>query len=178
MCPELRLASRHPGGQQGDAGGGVRSDPYCGVWGAALAPTVVHARGSAPRRLVTRPFFHGLAPQQDTRLRALDLATPAVAVDAQQVQQRTCSIARATRGEGAGSRADGVPRLVGSRPRTAERRVGESSGEKRSGRRAGFAPARVDGRSYVHAEGSGATLQDRCHVTDTRGLHKHAALTS
>ena len=30
----------------------------CG--GAALAPTVVPIRGSAPRRLVTRPFFHGL----------------------------------------------------------------------------------------------------------------------
>ena len=100
-CPELLPASRHhPGGQQGDAGGGVRSDPYCGVWGATLAPTVVHARGSAPRRLVTRPFFHGLAPQQHTRLRALDLATPAVAVDAQQVKQRTCSSARAARGRG------------------------------------------------------------------------------
>ena len=89
VCPELLPASRHhPGGQQGDAGGGVRSDPYCGVWGAALAPTVVHARGSAPRRLVTRPFFHGLAPQQHTRLRALGLATLAVAVDAQQAKQR------------------------------------------------------------------------------------------
>ena len=55
---------------------------------APLAPTVVHARGSTPRRLVTRPFFHGLAPQQHTRLRALGLATPAVAVDAQQAKQR------------------------------------------------------------------------------------------
>ena len=101
VCPELLPASRHhPGGQQGDAGGGVRSDPYCGVWGTALAPTVVHARGSAPRRLVTRPFFHGLAPQQHTRLRALGLATPAVAVDAQRVKQRTCSSARAARGRG------------------------------------------------------------------------------
>ena len=90
VCLELRLASRHhPGGQQGDAGGGVRSDPYCGVWVAALAPTVAHARVSAPHRLVTRPFFHGLAPRQHTRLRALDLATPAVAVDAQQVRQRS-----------------------------------------------------------------------------------------
>ena len=67
---------------------------------APLAPTVVHARGSAPRRPVTRPFFHGLAPQQHTRLRALGLATPAVAVDAQQVKQRTCSSARAARGRG------------------------------------------------------------------------------
>ena len=63
VCLELLPASRHhPGGQQGDAGGGVRSDPYCGVWVAALAPTVAHARVSAPHRLVTRPFFHGLAP--------------------------------------------------------------------------------------------------------------------
>ena len=113
VCPELLPASRHhPGGQQGDAGGGVRSDPYCGVWGAALAPTVVHARGSAPRRLVTRPFFHGLAPQQHTRLRALGLATPAVAVDAQQAKQRTCSSARAARGEGAGSSVGDVSWLV------------------------------------------------------------------
>ena len=61
VCPELRLASRHhPGGQQGDVGGGVRSDPYCGVWVATLAPTAVPIRGSAPRRAATRPFFHGL----------------------------------------------------------------------------------------------------------------------
>ena len=31
---------------------------------------------------------------------------------------------------------------------------------------------------YVHAEGFGATLQDRGHVTGTRGLHKGAALAS
>ena len=95
---------------------------------APLAPTVVHARGSAPRRPVTRPFFHGLAPQQHTRLRALGPATPAVAVDAQQVKQRTCSSARATRGEGAGSHVDGVPSSWFS-ARGAERRVGQSSTE-------------------------------------------------
>ena len=31
---------------------------------------------------------------------------------------------------------------------------------------------------YVHSEGSGATLQDRGRVTDTRGSHKGAALAS
>ena len=66
----------------------MRSDASGAVWVAPLAPTVVHARGSAPRRPVTRPFFHGLAPQQHTRLRALGLATPAVAVDAQQAKLR------------------------------------------------------------------------------------------
>ena len=53
VCPELRLASRHhPGGQQGDAGGGVRSDPYCGVWVATS-----HLRSSllAAQRLTGRP---------------------------------------------------------------------------------------------------------------------------
>ena len=56
-------------------------------------------------RLSASPAGHAtllpwLAPQQHTRLRALGLATPAVAVDAQQVKQRTCSSARAARGRG------------------------------------------------------------------------------
>jgi len=68
-------------------------------------------------RLSASPAGHAtllpwLAPQQHTRLRALGLATPAVAVDAQQAKQRTCSSARAARGEGAGSSVGGVPRLV------------------------------------------------------------------
>ena len=53
------------------------------MWGASLAPTVVPSRGVAPRRSVSRPF-HGLRRSQDTRLRALDPAMPAAAVDAQQ----------------------------------------------------------------------------------------------
>ena len=127
VCPELLPASRHhPGGQQGDAGGGVRSDPYCGVWVATLAPTAVPIRGSAPRRAATRPFFHGLRRQQHTPLRALGLATPAVAVDAQQAKQWS---ARAAQGEGAGSRVDGVPRRLVVLVSPAERRVGQTSGE-------------------------------------------------
>ena len=120
----------------------MRSDPYCGVWGAALAPTVVHARGSAPRRLVTRPFFHGLAPQQHTRLRALGLATLAVAVDAQQAKQRNAGALVQHRAR--------VPdhtwmacRGSWFSPRGAERRVGQSSGEYRSGRGRGLGLARV-----------------------------------
>jgi len=31
---------------------------------------------------------------------------------------------------------------------------------------------------YVHAEGSGVTLQDRSKLAGTRGLHKGAALAS
>ena len=61
------------------------------MWGASLAPTVVPSRGVAPRRSVSRPF-HGLRRSQDTRLRALDLAMPAAAVD---VQQATSERARA-----------------------------------------------------------------------------------
>ena len=38
--------------------------------------------------------------------------------------------------------------------------------------------ARVDGRSYVHDEGSGATLQARGQVTGTRGSHNDPALAS
>jgi len=173
VCLELLPASRHhPGGQQGDAGGGGRSDPYCGVWGTALAPTVVHARGSAPRRLVTRPFFHGLAPQQHTRLRALGLATPAVAVDAQQVKQRTCSSARATRGEGAGSRVDGVPRLVVLASRRGASCWPKFWGVQERARSRVRVGASEHGWYYVHAEGSGATSQARGQVTDTRGSHK------
>ena len=175
VCPELLPASRHhPGGQQGDAGGGVRSDPYCGVWGAALAPTVVHARGSAPRRLVTRPFFHGLAPRQHTRLRALDLATPAVAVDAQQVKQRTCSSARAARGRGCritrGWRAEAL--ALAARAACWPNFWGVKEGAVNASEHGGL------GWYYVHAEGSRATSQARGKVAGTRGSHNDAALAS
>ena len=121
------------------------------MWGTALAPTVVHARGVAPRRLVTRPF-HGLRLQQETPLRALDLATPAVAVDAQQaisVRARAlvqhgarCRIKRGWRAV--------VLAVLAARSAVLAKvpgRVGASG--------------TVDGRSYVHAEGSRVTLQDR-----------------
>ena len=131
-------------------------------------------RGSAPRRLVKRPFFHGLRRQQHPPLRTLGLATPAVAVNAQQASSvraralvqhgERCSIKR------------GVA-CRGSSPRGAERRVGQSSEKKSAG--GGFRErARVDGRSYVHDEGSGATLQARGQVTGTRGSHNDPALAS
>ena len=56
-------------------------------------------------------------------------------------------------------------------------RSGVFGGIKQRARRA---PASTGGLGwyYVHAEGFGATLQDRGHVTGTRGLHKGAALAS
>ena len=96
---------------------------------AALAPNVVPSRGVAPRRSVSRPF-HCLRRSQDTRLRALDLAMPAAAVDAQQATSERARSARAALGERAGSSVDGaedgVPRSSG-----AERRVGQSSRGKK-----------------------------------------------
>ena len=69
---------------------------------------------------------------------------------AQQAKQRTCSSARAARGEGAGSRVDRVPsRLVVSSP--AERRVGQSSGEERNGRWGGLAQASTGGCEELRA---------------------------
>ena len=56
---------------------GRRARTYCRPYSRFSASPASHA---------TLPW---LAPQQDTRLRALDLATPAVAVDAQQVRQRS-----------------------------------------------------------------------------------------
>ena len=144
---------------------------------APLAPTVVHARGSAPRRPVTRPFFHGLAPQQHTRLRALGLATLAVAVDAQQAKQRNAG-ALVQHGARVPDQAwGGVPRLVvlvlgGSGV------LAKVPGGVKERAPVGLARARVDGRSYVHAEGWGATPDGRGHLTGTRGLHKDAALAS
>ena len=88
-------------------------------------------------------------------------------------KQRTCSSARAARGEVQHQAWGGVPRLVASR-RGAPcwPKFGESAG-------GGFRErARVDGRSYVHDEGSGATLQARGQVTGTRGSHNDPALAS
>ena len=139
------------------------------------------ASTSSPRRPVTRPFFHGLAPQQHTRLRALGPATPAVAVDAQQAKQRNAGAlvqhrARvpdhawmACRGSWFSSSRCGAacwPKFWGVKERA----------------RHGLGLARVStgelGWYYVHAEGSGATSQARGQVTDTRGSHNDAALAS
>ena len=137
---------------------------------APLAPTVVHARGSAPRRPVTRPFFHGLAPQQHTRLRALGLATLAVAVDAQQAKQRNAGALVQHRAR--------VPdhtwmacRGSWFSPRGAERRVGQSSGEYRSGRGRGLGLARVS---------TGGTMcmpRGRGDVPGPWPGHRHARIT-
>ena len=51
-------------------------------------------------------------------------------------------------------------------------------GEKKSAGVGFRERARVDGRSYVHDEGSGATLQARGQVTGTRGSHNDPALAS
>ena len=53
-------------------------------------------------------------------------------------------------------------------------------GEKKERASVGLARASTGGLGwyYVHAEGSGATLQGRGQVTGTRGLHKDAALAS
>ena len=74
---------------------------------------------------------------------------------------------------------DRVPsRLVVScRPRSAV--LAKVRGKKGTGAGEGWRKrARVDARSYVHAEGSGATLQARGQLAGTRGLHKAAALAS
>ena len=70
---------------------------------------------------------------------------------------------------------DGVPRLVLASAVLAKVRGGIGSG-----RRLGLARASTGGLGwyYVHAEGSGATLQDRGQLAGTRGLHKDAALAS
>ena len=82
-------------------------------------------------------------------------------------------------GEGAGSSVDGVPRLVVLVLAARSGVLAKVRGSKGGG--AGLlARASTGGLGwyYVHAEGSGATLQDRGHVTGTRGLHKDAALAS
>ena len=93
-------------------------------------------------------------------------------------KQGTCSSARAARGEvpdHAWIACEAARGLVSP----AERRVGQSSVEKGAGAAGGSRKrARVDGRSYVHAEGSGATLQARGQLAGTRGLHKAAVLAS
>ena len=70
-----------------------------------------------------------------------------------------------------------------SSERSRRARARETSGvlARVRGKAAGAAaPASTGGLGwyYVHAEGFGATLQDRGHVTGTRGLHKGAALAS
>jgi hypothetical protein len=79
-------------------------------------------------------------------------------------------------GEGAGSRVDGVPRLVVLLRSGVLAKVLGSNG-------AGVARlARAStpglGWYFVHAEGSGATSQARGQVTDTRGSHNDATLAS
>ena len=150
VCPELLPASRHhPGGQQGDAGGGVRSDPYCGVWGAALAPTVVPSRGVAPRRPVSLPLSMACAAAAYTA----QCTWPGHAGgggECSASKQGTCSSARAARGEvpdHAWIACEAARGLVSP----AERRVGQSSGEERSGRRAGFAQASTGGWEELRA---------------------------
>ena len=136
---------------------------------ATLAPTVVPTRGSTPRRLVTRPFFHGL--RRSSIHGSVHLA------DAQQVRQRSAG-ALVQHGARVPDQAwGGVPRLVvlvlgGSGV------LAKVPGGVKERAPVGLARARVDGRSYVHAEGSGATLQDRGHVAGTRGSHNDAALAS
>ena len=53
-------------------------------------------------------------------------------------------------------------------------------GSKGAGAALGLARASTGGLGwyYVHAEGSGATLQDRGQVAGTQGLHKDPALAS
>ena len=106
------------------------------MWGASLAPTVVPSRGVAPRRSASRPY-HGLRRSQDTRLRALDLAMPAAAVDA---QQATSERARALVQHGAS-----VPDQAWMAPRMAcrARRARSAVLAKVRGGRKEWAPLRV-----------------------------------
>ena len=76
-----------------------------------LAPTVVPTRGAAPRRPVSRPFFHGL---RRSRIHcSVHLAWPRrrwwwmFSKQSADALERSCST-----GRGAGSSVDGVPRLV------------------------------------------------------------------
>ena len=127
-CPELRLASRHhPGGQQGDAGGGVRSDPYCGVW---LATSHLLSSLLAAQRLTGRP-----RDPSSMACAAAAYTAPCTwpghagggggcsASKAAYVLERSCSTAK-----GVDQEWGGVPRIVVSSSR-AERRVGLSSAE-------------------------------------------------
>ena len=79
---------------------------------------------------------------------------------------RGCRIKRGWRAEARGLVARGAPCWP------------KFGGIKQRAREGWRERARVDGRSYVHAEGSGATLQDRGQVTGTRGSHNDAALAS
>ena len=80
---------------------------------------------------------------------------------------RGCRITRGWRAEARGSR------LAARSAVLAKVRLNKQPARVGLARR-----ARLDGRSYVHSEGSGATLQDRGRVTGTRGSHKGAALAS
>ena len=124
---------------------GRRARTYCRPYSRFSASPAGHAT-----------LLPWLAPQQHTRLRALGLATPAVAVDAQQAKQRTCSSARAARGEGVDQEWGGVPRIV-----VLVLARGAPCWPKFGGiySGVGLGRARVDERSYVHAEGWGATLK-------------------
>ena len=91
--------------------------------------------------------------------------------------ERSCSTGRACRikrGWRRGWRAEGSSR-------GAERGVGQSSrGRERSGRPLALARASTGGLGwyYVHAEGLGATLQDRSQLAGTRGSHNDPAMAS
>ena len=80
-------------------------------------------------------------------------------------------------GEGAGSRVDGVRRLV-----VLALAARAACWPNFWGVKEGAVTVRVStgglGWYYVHAEGSGATSQARGQVTDTRGSHNDAALAS
>ena len=74
----------------------------------------------------------------------------------------------------------GVPRLVVLVLAARSGVLAKVLGSKGAGAALGLARVSTGGLAWydVHAEGSGATLQDRGQLAGTRGLHKDAALAS